>query len=410
MSVIEFNNVSKKFRKGERFNSLRDTIPNIIKKFTQKKNNGELEKQEFWAVNDVSFDVQKGDVLGIIGPNGAGKSTILKLLSRILSPNNGHIKIHGRLSALIEVGAGFHNELTGRENIYLNGTILGMNRKEIDERLDQIIDFSGISEFIDTPIKRYSSGMYSRLGFSVAAHMNPDILIVDEVLSVGDMFFQSKCIQKMRELLDSGITIIIVSHNVNMVQNLCKRVILLNKGTVVKDGKPNEVIPLYQRITDKQREEELRKKISQPIAQNHTNKDIITKISNVEFFTKDQRNKQSFSVHEAFSVKFEYDIEGSLEYPIFEFTITRSDNVACCASTTKECGIELPKIEGKGEVIFHLEDVNLAAGSYYIEIAIWDKNSIHLYLLRQSDLFSVEPHSNDDYSHAVFLPKVKWEV
>ncbi|HDZ76966.1 MAG TPA: ABC transporter ATP-binding protein, partial [Candidatus Omnitrophica bacterium] len=297
MNVIEFNNVSKKFKKGERFNSLRDSIPNFFRNIVSKNKNKEaLDSKEFWAVKDVSFNIKKGDVLGIIGPNGAGKSTILKLLSRIMNPTKGEMKITGRLSALIEVTAGFHNELTGRENTYLNGTILGMTRKEIDSKFDEILEFSGIGEFIDTPVKRYSSGMYSRLGFSVAAHMNPDILLVDEVLSVGDIAFQAKCAQKMRELLDSGTTIILVSHNISLIQSLCKRVILLDKGEILKDGGPEEVIPFYESIIYAQREEELKKQIAHSDYKVKLDEELPVKISNVLIYNGTLEKKDSFSI------------------------------------------------------------------------------------------------------------------
>src|ERR1700686_3068165 len=188
MNAIEFNNVWKKFKRGEKFDSLRDLIPSMAKMvFATRK--ADLQDKEFWAVRDVSFQIGRGDALGIIGPNGSGKSTALKLLSGILKPDKGTLSVRGRLSTLIELGAGFHPDLTGRENIYLNGTILGMRRAEIDRKFDAIVEFSGLAGFIDTPVKRYSTGMYARLGFSVAAHVDPDILIVDEVLSVGDIVF-----------------------------------------------------------------------------------------------------------------------------------------------------------------------------------------------------------------------------
>src|SRR5208337_3281171 len=179
--ALRMENVYKKFRKGEVYNSLRDLLPALTGRMFRQQELLESDKREFWALHDLSFEVKRGESFGIIGPNGAGKSTILKILSRIMKPTKGSMLVNGRLSALIEVSAGFHQDLTGRENIYLNGTILGMTRREIDSKIDQIIDFSGIEEFIDTPVKRYSSGMYARLGFSVAAHVNPDVLIVDEV-------------------------------------------------------------------------------------------------------------------------------------------------------------------------------------------------------------------------------------
>jgi len=244
-STLEFQNVFKKFRKGEGYDSLRDLIPGLFKKTFANRGEPGLKGKEFWALQDVSFRVGRGEALGIVGPNGSGKSTTLKLLSGILKPTSGTIQVKGRLSALIEVGAGFHPDLTGRENIYLNGAILGMNKMEIQKKLDSIVDFSGISGFIDTPVKRYSTGMHARLGFSIAAHVDPEILLVDEVLSVGDFTFQGKCILKMNEILKNGTTVIFVSHNMESVLSLCERAILLVKGRIAREGAPSEVIAEY---------------------------------------------------------------------------------------------------------------------------------------------------------------------
>lgn len=198
-----------------------------------------------WALRDVSFGVKQGEVLGIIGRNGAGKSTLLKILSRITSPTSGRAEIRGRISSLLEVGTGFHPELTGRENIYLNGTILGMKKKEVDFKFDEIVDFSGVEKFIDTPVKRYSSGMTVRLAFAVAAHLEPEILIIDEVLAVGDAEFQKKCLKKMENVGQQGRTVIFVSHNMPAVARLCNRVILLDEGRVLKDGNTHQVVSAY---------------------------------------------------------------------------------------------------------------------------------------------------------------------
>jgi homopolymeric O-antigen transport system ATP-binding protein len=243
--VVEFDHVWKKFRKGEIHDSLRDLIPAVTRSFFSSNHKQELDEQEFWALRDVSFQIKRGEVLGIIGPNGAGKSTILKLLSKILVPNKGRIAVKGRLSALIEVGAGFHPDLTGRENIYLNGTILGMKKQEIDRKLDEIIAFSGIEEFIDTPVKRYSSGMYARLGFSVAAHVSTEVLLVDEVLAVGDAEFQKKCLNKMDEASSGGRTVVFISHNLGAVQTLCPRAIELRRGQVAGEGPTQKVVQEY---------------------------------------------------------------------------------------------------------------------------------------------------------------------
>jgi len=242
--VIEFNGIWKKFARGEKFDSLRDLIPSMAKMLFSR-NNGDLQEKEFWALRDVSFNVERGDALAIIGPNGSGKSTALKLLSGILKPDKGELKVRGRLSTLIELGAGFHPDLTGRENIYLNGTILGMNRAEIDKKFDDIVAFSELKDFLDTPVKRYSSGMHARLGFAVAAHVNPEALIVDEVLGVGDYHFQQRCFDKMQEFLKGGTSVVFVSHNMTAVGALCKRALLLRKGIPVYLGDVSSAIQMY---------------------------------------------------------------------------------------------------------------------------------------------------------------------
>jgi lipopolysaccharide transport system ATP-binding protein len=243
--VLEVDAVFKKFRHGELYDSLRDLVPAMARRFICRERTKELDQREFWALRDVSFTVERGEAFGIIGANGAGKSTILKLLTGIMRPTRGSIEIAGRVSALIEVSAGFHPDLTGRENVYLNGAILGMTREEIRRRFDAIVEFSGLEEFIDTPVKRYSSGMFARLGFSVAAHVDPDVLLVDEVLSVGDYLFQRKCIERMNAVIAGGATVIFVSHNLRAVTSLCQRSLLLEKGQVQKIGPTAEVIRSY---------------------------------------------------------------------------------------------------------------------------------------------------------------------
>ncbi len=204
-----------------------------------------IESETFWALRDVSLDVKRGEVVGIIGRNGAGKSTLLKILSRITEPTEGIVDLYGRTGSLLEVGTGFHKELTGRENIYLNGSILGMKRREIDRHFDAIVEFSGVEKFLDTPVKRYSSGMYVRLAFAVAAHLDPEILIVDEVLAVGDMAFQKKCLGKMQDVAGEGRTVLFISHNMPTVAKLCSRAILLEQGRLTMDGPPQQVIERY---------------------------------------------------------------------------------------------------------------------------------------------------------------------
>ena len=246
--AVVFDHVWKKFRRGERHDSLRDLVPSMVKRFAGRGQLANLTgDQEFWAVEDVSFEVQPGEAVGIIGPNGAGKSTSLKLLTRILRPTRGRCHVRGRVGALIEVAAGFHPDLTGRENVFLQGAIMGMKRAEIASRLEEIVEFSGISAFIDTPVKRYSSGMQARLGFSVAAHLDPDVLFVDEVLSVGDMSFQAKCLDRMRQNVRAGVTLVFVSHNLQAVAFLCKRAIVCAKGRLLFDGPTEDALDVYMK-------------------------------------------------------------------------------------------------------------------------------------------------------------------
>jgi ABC-type polysaccharide/polyol phosphate transport system ATPase subunit len=243
--ALRMEHVYKKFRKGETYNSLRDLLPALTGKMFKAQELNDHDKREFWALQDISFEVKHGEALGIVGHNGAGKSTTLKILSRIMKPTKGRMVVNGRLSALIEVTAGFHQDLTGRENIYLHGTILGMTRREIGVKLDQIIAFSGLEEFIDTPVKRYSSGMYARLGFSVAAHVDPEVLIVDEVLSVGDYAFQQRCMDRMRAIIANGTTLLFVSHNLKAVTEICPKSVLLEHGRVLTIDDTDTVVRKY---------------------------------------------------------------------------------------------------------------------------------------------------------------------
>jgi lipopolysaccharide transport system ATP-binding protein len=245
--AIEAQGLSKKYRIGEMqaaYGTLRESLSHAGKRMIGREHHS-AGKQEIWALKDISFQVPEGQVLGVIGRNGAGKSTLLKVLTRITTPTTGRVEIRGRVGSLLEVGTGFHGELTGRENIYLNGAILGMKRREIDQRFDAMVEFSGVEKFIDTPVKRYSSGMYVRLAFSVAAHLEPEIMLVDEVLSVGDAEFQRRCLGRMEELGSAGRTVLFVSHQLSAIAQLCDRALHINGGKIVQDGHPAEVIAQY---------------------------------------------------------------------------------------------------------------------------------------------------------------------
>ncbi|MCI0700402.1 MAG: ABC transporter ATP-binding protein [Planctomycetia bacterium] len=243
--AIRVTNLAKRFRLGSRVRGGLNLTEQFASALSLFRDQSAPSETDFWALKDVSFEVQRGEVLGIIGRNGAGKSTLLKILSRIMEPTEGRAELRGRVGSLLEVGTGFHPELTGRENIYLNGSVLGMTRREIARSFDAIVSFAGVEQFLDMPVKRYSSGMYVRLGFAVAAHLEPEIMIVDEVLAVGDAEFQGRCLGKLREVSAGGRTVLFVSHNMTAVQNLCSRAIVLAGGKVVLDGKPTDAVRSY---------------------------------------------------------------------------------------------------------------------------------------------------------------------
>jgi lipopolysaccharide transport system ATP-binding protein len=245
MQVIKAENISKKYILKHKSKSQPTNFKEAIFGIFKNKKTASPNNEEFWALRNVSFELNAGDRLGIIGANGAGKSTLLKILSRISEPTTGTIKLKGRVASLLEVGTGFHQELSGRENIFLNGSILGMSKSEIQSKFDEIVAFSGVEKFLDTPVKRYSSGMYVRLGFSIAAHLEPDILIVDEVLAVGDSDFQKKCLGKMKEVSSQGRTILFVSHNLTAVESLCNKAIFMKNGQLVEQGGVKQVVNTY---------------------------------------------------------------------------------------------------------------------------------------------------------------------
>ena len=247
--VIRVENLSKKYiighQKQEKYTALRDVISDTVKSILTPNNQNNEASEEFWALKDVNFEIKQGDRVGIIGRNGAGKSTLFKVLSRITEPTKGQIKIRGRIASLLEVGTGFHPELTGRENIFLNGAILGMEKAEIKKKFDEIVAFAEVEKFLDTPVKRYSSGMYVRLAFAVAAHLEPEILIVDEVLAVGDAQFQKKCLGKMKQVGKEGRTVLFVSHNMAAIKALCDRGIFLSKGQLISQGDVDDILDHY---------------------------------------------------------------------------------------------------------------------------------------------------------------------
>lgn len=316
--------------------------------------------EDFWAVRDVSFEVRRGETLGIVGHNGAGKSTLLKLLSRITAPTTGEITLTGTLAALIEVGSGFHPELTGRENIFLSGSILGMKRREIAEKLDRIVNFSGVGAFIDTPVKRYSSGMFVRLGFSVAAHLEPDILLVDEVLSVGDAAFQVQCHERLNELRHSGKTLMFISHDLASIERLCDRVILMQQGQLVACGSPHEIVEQYQRMV-------ATPQAADPIGIAHADRSHSVRIIGVEFADENGQSARAVATGSPLLCRVNYETFQPIHDAVIEvFFYSRNGRSLHCQCTTALSGGELDLPEGRGALEFVIPETGLQPGVYSI--------------------------------------------
>jgi ABC-type polysaccharide/polyol phosphate transport system ATPase subunit len=359
MIDLELKKVSKKYR----IRRETDTNGSFVRKLLSLRKR----REDFWAIKDISFNVQRGEALGIIGHNGAGKSTILKLLSRITTPSAGEMMINGRLLALIEVGSGFHPELTGRENIYLNGSILGMLRREITKKLDSIVEFAELRQFIDTPVKRYSSGMYVRLGFSIAAHLDADILLLDEVLAVGDATFQQKCIQRITELKQSGTTIIFISHDLRAVQKLCDRVILLKRGQIEADGDPRETIALYESSS---RQLHAPSRIHDGQAASH--EAVITSLS---LYDSAGKECLSFETGRPMTVTLDYEVYQPLEDVIFEVQFYSQDNRLCSFFSSEIIEKRIDLQPGEGSIIFDCSSVGLGPGVYFIDAGIRNRTA-----------------------------------
>lgn len=358
-AVIHFDNVSKQYRVGRAIPSIRSLLSN------RGNDNG---KSYHWAVKDVSFSLQRGQSLGIIGPNGAGKTTILKLLSRVTFPTSGQINVNGRLSALIELGAGFHPDLTGRENIFLNGTILGMRRAEIDEQFDDIVDFAGIGNYLDTPVKRYSSGMYARLGFAVAAHVDPEVLLVDEVLAVGDMAFQKKCYDRMKQMISRGTTLIFVSHNMRAVQEVCERCIVLYRGHAAFEGPTAQATAEYSNIlrkaaTERQYEGEVESGISQRVMTH----DAV--IEDVQLENAAGQSTLTFDSGQEARVRVQVSFKRAAPAPIFAIAIRQPDGRMAFNFTTHWSNVHTPDFSaGTIAEIEYALTFNLTGGTYQLGV------------------------------------------
>ena len=366
--AVRFDNVSKRYELGTGQTSIKRMIKKPIARLTGRKN-GVPESQILWALKDVSFNIEPGSALGLVGPNGSGKTTSLKLLSRITFPSSGRVHINGRISALIELGAGFHPDLTGRENVYLNGAILGMKRHEIDKRFDQIVDFSGIERFIDTPVKRYSSGMYVRLGFSVAAHVEPDVLLVDEVLAVGDAQFRQKCARRIEELQAIGTTIVFVAHNLYLVRSVCDQAVFLLKGQVQKQGVVDEVLNHYESwLIERQIEEGGAPAAAMRGKSDGQSKDVAIQEIVVRNLTSG--STEDFNHNDPTEIQVHYKAHKPVTKPNLVVRITRADGATAAMIRTADYGLELDELTGEGVISLKMDQLQLATGGYVLNVSL----------------------------------------
>ncbi len=370
--VIKVSNVSKKFSRNLRSlmkYGFYDSFRNIL---GLSVDSSKLRKDEFWAVDDISFEVRKGEALGIIGHNGSGKSTILKMLNGIYMPDKGKIEIKGRIGALIEVGAGFHPMLTGRENIYINGAILGMTKKEIDNKFDDIVAFADIGDFIDSPVRHYSSGMYVRLGFSVAVYSEPDILLIDEILAVGDLRFQAKCLDHMSKLRKNGLTTVLVSHHMPKIGSFCDRVLLLSKGKLMVLDKPEIGIEMYER---EMQNENYTGSIGSVPASNPvggaTLNNVIFEID--ENFKNNEKCKIQLKYGDPLKIYMEYDLlNKDIDDCIIAVVVYRKkDGLKCFGILSSDKNLRLKNKVGKIKTI--INNHNLLPDEYVVDIQIRSK-------------------------------------
>ena len=388
-TAIEFLHVSKHFRlERDKPRAFQDLFISVAQR---RKNR--LAK-EFWALKDVSFDVERGETVGLIGSNGSGKSTTLKLISRIITPTAGEIHVNGRVTALLELGAGFHPDLSGRDNIYLNGAVLGLSRKEIDYKVDAIIDFAELQEFIDVQVRNYSSGMYARLGFAVSVHLDPEILLIDEVLSVGDQSFQQKCNERMLNLRRKGTTILFVSHDLDAVWRLCSRAVWLDQGKVLMDGATTKVIDSYFKHV---LEQGTKHEQVEAWAENRYGSGE-AHVTEIEFLGEEMRPRHVFMTNEPLVVRIHYHAQERIERPMFGLGFTHAATSTNMAGPNNHFGnASISYIEGMGYVDYRVERIPFLPGDYLITTAIYDWDNTHKYdYWHQCARFTVVPGGTEE--------------
>lgn len=372
--VIQAENVAKKYCKSISHSiayGIADVARNTLGLSTHS---GQLRPNEFWSVQNVSFELRKGETLGIIGPNGSGKTTLLKMLNGIFWPDKGKITTRGKVGALIEVGAGFHPMLTGRENIYVNGAILGMSKAEIDSKFQSIVDFADIGDFLDVQVKHYSSGMYVRLGFAIAIHCEPEILLIDEILAVGDVAFRNKCYDKLSEIKKQNVAIVFVSHDLFSVGKFCDRGILLDQGEIKSYGEINKVIMDYQALITRSQ------KLSfDPGRKQNLDQISNTHITNVCIINIDGQPQSEFQHHDCLAINIQYQSKLPIHTPHIEISIINHDGLKVCTLDTLIDNIAMPETKNDHGIIkCAVPDIALWDGRYYINVHLYDKDHIKL--------------------------------
>lgn len=364
--AVQFQNVSKRFQLGDSAESLGGLAAHILRGAWKRKNANF--SNDFWALRDVSFDVAEGEAIGVIGPNGAGKSTVLKLLARILAPDAGRVTVHGRLAALIEIGAGFHGDLTGRENVFLHGSILGMNRAEIRRKFDAIVAFAGLETFIHTPVKRYSSGMYARLGFSIAAHIDPQVLLVDEVLSVGDALFRLRCMEKMRELIRGGTTLVFVTHQLEQMQAICQRTIVLTGGKIAFDGDPRSAVSHYMNAVA-QAQAARPTDICESSAQGRN-----VAIGRVRFLDGSGRQVSWTRPNDRLRAEVTLKVHQPVRRMVLELNMRSEAQTHVLSLNSGRAGVELSCAAGTHTFLLELAQLPVCGGQYAWNVRVWDND------------------------------------
>ncbi|MCI5502371.1 MAG: ABC transporter ATP-binding protein [Lachnospiraceae bacterium] len=404
-NAIELKNVKKKFKVYyDKGTALKDKL------LFWSRNKYE----ENWVLNDISFNIKKGEAVGLIGRNGCGKSTTLKLINRIIYPTSGEIVVNGRVSSLIELGAGFHPDMTGRENIYTNASIFGMTREEIDEKIDDIIAFSELGEHIDNPVRTYSSGMYMRLGFSVAINVKADILLIDEILAVGDVNFQSKCFEKLRELKASGVTIVIVSHSMAQIESICDKVVWIEKGNIKEIDKPSIVGAHYSNDMENERMNTVNNEIDK--SQSGGNFNCSERTGNGDILIKElymykdnhEENKHVFTMGEHLNIEIAYECKKEkTEGTDFRLSFVRSDGVVVYGISSLSDKAQID-IKDRGKIIFNIDKLSLLPGKYYLDIDIKQKDDVILDYIKNAKEFYIENEGNDIGEFGVISMNHKW--